>query len=104
MPVLFIRMSHRPKRSSTAVANSRITFSEITAQARLNASRPAALINPSVSSAAAMSAIATSPLSDASRCANACPMPLAPPDITATLPSWSLPIPFPLYLTEAQYQ
>src|SRR5579862_4072005 len=84
-------MSARPNFCCTAFAIAATESGLDTSQTTASALRPAASTSLTVSPPSAMSATATCTPSSARRFAKACPMPLAPPVMTATLSLWPFP-------------
>src|SRR5262249_54046208 len=88
MPAQFTTISTCPNLPCTCFAIAATPVSEDTSQFTASACRPVASTNFTVSWPSVRSAIATCTPSSANRLAKACPMPLAPPVITATLSLW----------------
>src|SRR5262249_15021721 len=92
MPAQFTTISTCPNLPCTCFAIAATPVSEDTSQFTASACRPVASTNFTVSCPSVRSAIATCTPSSANRLAKACPMPLAPPVITATLSLWPFAI------------
>jgi len=88
MPAQLTRISQRPSVAATSWASAATEASEETSHLQAIALRPAFCTSATVSAPDAMSAMTMSAPSCARRCANACPMPAAAPEMTAILLWW----------------
>src|SRR5580700_10242991 len=91
IPAQFTTISARPNFCCTAFAIAATESGLDTSQTTASALRPAASTRLTVSRPSAISATAMCTPSSARRLAKACPIPLAPPVMTATLSLWPFP-------------